>query len=91
MKQRPPLLSRTGFRLERDGLWLLQKDGWVLLPFADVAKVKFPSVMSAIVWLEDGRKRNLEFTQLSANGLSEVVGALKKASHDHRAASVPIE
>jgi hypothetical protein len=87
MKARPPLLSRTGFRLEHDGLWLLQKDGWVSFHFTDVGRVKFPSITSAIVWLADGRKKNFEFTHLSANGLSQVVAALKKASHDHRVAS----
>lgn len=87
MKARPPLLNSSGYVLEKDGLWLLQKDGWVSLVFGEVAAVKQTSLGSATVHFVDGRKKILTLRHLSSKGFHEVSGALKNAAQNHRKAS----
>ena len=80
----PPILNRSGYLLEEDALWLLQKDGWVSIALRDIAQVKQVSVATTALRLADGRKKTLTVSHLSAKGLSAVVAALKKAAHEHR-------
>jgi hypothetical protein len=82
---RSPILSRSGYVLDSQELKILQPDGWLTLPLSEIAEVKKPSFAKAIVRLADGRRKTLDLSQLGTKGFSEVVDALKKAAHDHRA------
>ena len=55
------------------------------MPLAEIAKVKKPSLATAIVWLVDGKKRTLDLSHLGTNAHSEVVGVLERAASDRRA------
>ena len=83
----PPALSRSGYLLEQDGLWLLQKSGWISVSLGDVTHFKQPSLATVQLRLTDGRKKILDLSHLSTSGLSRIVSALKSAAHKHRVAS----
>jgi hypothetical protein len=87
MKSRAPLLNRSGYLLDSQKLRLLQKDGWLSLPLAEIAELKKPTFASAIVRFTDGKKKSLDLSHLSTEAFSAVIDALKKAVHDHRIAS----
>jgi len=80
-----PLLNSSGYVLDSRELRVLQKNGWVLLPLAEIANVKKGlSFTSMVVRMSDGKKKSLDLSHLSTKGFSEVSDALDKARHHHR-------
>jgi len=87
MKARSPILNRSGFVLDSHELRVLQKDGWVTLPLAEIAEVKKSFLATAIVRLASGGRKTLDLSHLSTKGFAEVTDAMKKAVHDRRASA----
>ncbi len=60
-----PLLNSSGYVLASQELRVLQKDGWVLLPLAEITGLKKKlSFTSVVVRLADGRKKSLDLSHL---------------------------
>lgn len=86
-----PIFNTSGYVLEKAELRILQKEGWVSVRFAEVAAVKKPSLVSAVVRFSDGRRKSLDLSRLTAAGYSEVSAALEAAVRLHRAAAAKKE
>jgi hypothetical protein len=86
-----PVFNTSGFVLEKDELRLLQKEGWVSVRFAEIAEVKKPSMVSALVRFSDGRRKSLDLSHLSTAGYSSVSAALEDAVRRHRIAAAKKE
>jgi hypothetical protein len=80
-----PLFNSSGYVLDARELKVLQKDGWISLPLAEIVELKKHSLATFVVRLSDGRKMIVELSHLSTDAFAKVSGALKKALQDYRA------
>jgi hypothetical protein len=85
MKSRPPVLGHTGYRLDEEQLWLLQREGWIALQLVTIRGVKSSSLTELIVRLAGGGKKTISLSHLSPNGFSAVTKTLREAVRLNRA------
>ena len=82
-----PLFSVKKYSVSEGMLRVLQKDGWVSLPLADVTELKKHSLTRAVVRLSSGKTAILDFSQFSTDAFSAIVETLQRAVLDFRVRS----
>ena len=83
----PPLFSIKKYSVREGMLRVLQKDGWVSLPLADVTELKKHSLTRVVVRLSSGKTAMLDLSQFSTDAFSATLETLHRAVHDYRVRS----